>query len=302
MDKNLQLEYKLKTAGDFVIQGNFLHAIQLYTSIIDEHPENAEAHFQLAEIYSKTDKLESALNLLNSFLDNYPSKDDVRLYLGQLLLRNARWEQAIEVLSLIMPEENHLVAFFLGYAHFILKEYELSRINFLNYLQFKEKTELVHEANLYLAKIEIELKNYEKALEYAKKTDVIYSNFWELNLIYAVIYYNMGMFAHAVVPVEKAIKHNPKEAAAYEWGGKIYLKLGDYYKAEKLFLKYIENMDDVPSDIYTKLGEACLKTSKTKDALTYFDVALKLDPENNNAKEGKKNASDILNNNAASDG
>ncbi|MEJ2616549.1 MAG: tetratricopeptide repeat protein, partial [Ignavibacteriaceae bacterium] len=127
-------------------------------------------------------------------------------------------------------------------------------------------------------------------------------NFWELNLIYAIIYYNLGMYAHAIVPVEKAIKLNPKEAVAYEWGGKIYLKLGDYLKAEKLFLKYIEHMDDVSSDIYTKLGEACLNASKAKDALTYFDVALKLDPENIFAKKGKENATNILNNIKASDG
>ncbi len=302
MGENYQLEHKMKTAGDFEAQGKYLHAIQMYNNIINEFPDFIDVYFYLSELYEKMGNLEPAFNLLYDLLDNDPQNNEVRLFLGQFLLRNSKWNEAIEVLSLILPEENHIVCFFLGYSHFVLKEFELAKINFLNYISFNEQTELLHEANLYLAKVEIELGNFENALKYAKKTDIIYSNFWELNLIYGIIYYNLGMYAHGIVPIEKAIRLNPKEAVSYEWGGKIYLKIGDYFKAEKLFLKYIEHMDNVSSDIYAKLGEACLKASKAKDALTYFDVALKLDPENIFAREGKKNASHILNNNKASDG
>ncbi len=302
MSERYQLDHKLKVAADYEAQGKHLHAIQIYNSIMEEYPEFTEVHFYLAELYEKMGNLNPAFNLLYSLLDRDPENNEVRLFLGQFLLRNSSWEEAIEILSLILPEENHIVSFFLGYSHFVLKEYEMAKINFLTYISFNEQTELLYEANLYLAKIEIELGNFESALSYAKKTDLIYSNFWELNLIYAIIYYNLGMYAHGIVPVEKAIKLNPKEAASYEWGGKIYLKLGDYLKAEKLFLKYIEQIDNVSSDIYTKLGEACLNASKTREALTYFDVALKLDPENIFARRGKENATHILNKNKASDG
>jgi tetratricopeptide (TPR) repeat protein len=302
MSERYQLDHKLKVAADYQAQGKYLHAIQLYNLIINENPEFTVVYFHLAELYEKMGNLTPAFDLLYELLDNDPENNEARLFLGQLLLRNSKWEEAIEILSLILPEENHIVAFFLGYSHFILKEHEMAKINFLTYISFNEQTELLHEANLYLAKIEIELGNFESALTYAKKTDIIYSDFWELNLIYGIIYYNLGMFAHGIVPIEKAIRLNPKEASSYEWGGKIYLKLGDYLKAEKLFLKYIEHMDNVSSDIYAKLGEACLNASKTKEAISYFDVALKLDPENIFAMKGKENATYILNKNKASDG
>lgn len=302
MSERYQIDHRMKAAANFEDQGKYLHAIQVYKSIINEYPDFTQVYFYLAELYEKMGNLEPAFNLLYSLLETEPDNNEIRLLLGQFLLRNSKWEEAIEILSLILPDENHIVSFFLGYSHFVLKEYEIAKINFLNYISYNEQTELLHEANLYLAKIEIELGNFESALKYAKRTDIIYSNFWELNLIYGIIYYNLGMYAHGIVPIEKAIKLNSKEAASYEWGGKIYLKLGDYLKAEKFFLKYIENMDSVSSDIYTKLGEACLMASKAKDALTYFDVALKLDPENIFAREGKKNASHILNKNIASDG
>jgi hypothetical protein len=37
-----------------------------------------------------------------------------------------------------------------------------------------------------------------------------------------------------------------------------------------------------------------LKSKKTTDALAYFEIALKLDPENRFAIEGKKNADTII--------
>jgi tetratricopeptide (TPR) repeat protein len=302
VEVNYSLDHKIKSAHSFESEGRLLHAAQIYISIIDEYPNFVDAYFNLAHLYEKLGNINSAIHLLQSLMDIDSENIDARLFYGQFLIRNNLWDKAIEVLSLIMPEEEPVVAFFLGYSHFMLNEFELSKINFLNFISVEKNNELVHEAYIYLAKIEIKLKNFESALAFAKKADVLYSNFWELNKIYAETYFNLGMFAHAVAPVEKAIKLNQNEASPYELAGKIYLKLGDYQRAEKYFLKFIELIDDASSDIYTKLAEACLKSSKPLDALAYFDIAIKLDPSNNNAIEGKRNTQKFLNKNAASDG
>ena len=234
------------------------------------------------------------INLLKTYLVDHPDDKEIRTFLGQYLLRNAKWEEAIETLSLILPEEEPIAAFFTGYSYFMLEEFKLAKISLEKFISVEKQSELVHEANIYLAKICIRLKDYESALKFAKKADVLYSNFWELNKIYAETYYNLEMYAHAVVPIEKAIKLNPSESSPYELAGKIYLKLGDYLKAEKKFLKYIETIEDASSDIYTKLAEACLKAEKPKDALAYYDIAIKLDPKNKKALAGKNKAATIL--------
>ena len=131
-------------------------------------------------------------------------------------------------------------------------------------------------------------------MDFLKKTEVVYSNFWEWNFLIAVAYYNLGMYTHAIKPVQKAITLNPKEMSVSKWAGKIFLRTGDYVKAEKQFLKYIEAGDNAEADIYAGLAEACLKSKKAMDALAYFEIALKLDPENKYALEGKKNADIIL--------
>jgi tetratricopeptide (TPR) repeat protein len=292
----------MKVAHDYESEGKLLHAAQIYNQILQEYPDFMEVYYSLANLYEHMGNIKPALDLLKSYLENDPENKEIRLFLGQYLLRNSKWEEAIDVLSFIMPEDEHIVAFFIGYSHFMLGEYELAKISLENFISNEDHPELVQEANIYLAKITLKLKDYENALLYAKKADVMYSNFWELNQIYAETYYNLGMYAHAVTPIEKAIKLNPSESSPYEMAGKIYLKLGDYLKAEKNFLKYIETIEDASSDIYTKLAEACLKGEKPKDALAYFDIAIKLDPENKTALAGKNKAASILNNNMVSDG
>ncbi len=297
MESVYQLQHRLKTAREFEAQGKLLHAVQVYLLIIQDHPDLIEAYFDLADLYESMGNITPGIELLESLIEQNPDDKDIRLFLGQYLLRNSKWNNAIEVLSYIMPDEEPMVSFFLGYSHFMLQEYEIARINFLNFIPKQKHSELLYEANLYVAKIEVKLKNYERALNYAKKTEELYSNFWELNYIYADCYYNLGMYAHAVNPIEKAIKLNPKENILFRLAGKIYLKHGDYLKAEKNFLKFIESIENVSSDDYTKLGEACLKAAKAKDAMNYFDVAIKLDPQNKFAIEGKKSASKLLNKN-----
>ena len=288
----------MKIAGEYEVQGKPLHAAQVYNALLEEYPGSVEIYFRLANLYELMGNITPAANMLKDFLENDPENKEVRLFLGQFFLRNFRWDDAFEILSYILPQDEPVVSFFIGYAHFMLKEYELAKINFLNFLSYNKQSDLLHEANIYLAKIELIFKNYESALAYAKRAEGMYSNYWELNQIYAETYFNLGMYAHAVDFIEKAIKLNSGESSPYEWAGKIYLKQGDYLKAEKNFIKYIESIEDASSDIYTKLAEACLKARKTQDALAYYDIAIKLDPENKIALAGKDQASSLLNNNA----
>ncbi len=302
MEQDYLYIHKIKQAREFEAQGKFLHAVQIYNSLLSDFPDKNELYFGLASLYEYTGNINAALKLLYLHLKENPENTELRIFLGQFLLKHSRWEEVVEILSYVLPEEEPVVSFFIGYAHFMLEEYELAKLSFINFVSNEKQTELIHEAHIYLAKIELKLKEYSSALNYAKKAEVIYSNFWELNFIYAETYLNLGMYAHAVAPIEKAIKLNPEEPSPYELAGKIYLKLGDYLKAEKHFLNYIEKIENVTSDIYTRLAEACLKAEKTKDAIAYFDIAIKLDPENETAIAGKDKAATILKNKTASDG
>jgi len=294
IDSKYRVENKLKTAQEFEARGENLHAIQLYLSIIEDEPDYVEGYFSLAELYEKQGNLESAKKLLINYLSENPDNNTVRLFYAQLLIRNFQWENVIDIIHSLDINDEPLAGFFLGYSFFMLKDYEPARINFLRFISSGKKTELLLETYIYLAKIEIQLNNFKDALEFAKKAEIVYSNFWELNLILAIIYYNLEMITHSVSSIARAIKLNQNEASVYEWAGRIYLKAGEYLKAEEYFIKHIDMIEYPTSKIYSELAEVYFKVSKVRDALRYYDLALGLDPFNQFAVNGKNNASLIL--------
>jgi tetratricopeptide (TPR) repeat protein len=152
LDIKYQLDYKLKQARDYQAQGKLLHALQFYETVINEHPSFADAYYGVAEVYEQLGNIQPAIELLKEFLNSDPENKNMRLFFGQFLLRNSRWEETIEILSFILPDEEIVVNFFIGYAHFMLEEYELAKINFLNFVSHAEQSELFQEANIYLAK------------------------------------------------------------------------------------------------------------------------------------------------------
>lgn len=294
-------QYKLKTARDFEAQNKPLYAIQIYLLLINDYPKFTEPYFRLAEIYENLDKLNSAIDLFEKISNIQPEDKDVKLYYGQFLIRNANWEKAIEVLSYISSEEEPIVFYFTGYAYFMLKDFELSKVNFLSFIISDEQPEIIQEAYLYLAKIEIELKEFNSALRYANRAEVLFSDFWELHVIYAQVYYNQDMINHAIKSVEKAVRFNSKEPTIFIWAGKIYFKNNDYKKAEQYFTKFIELGEDISSEDYTLLAEVYLQNGKFNEAAIYFDSAIKLDPKNKTAVAGKNNAQNLLTKNSISD-
>jgi tetratricopeptide (TPR) repeat protein len=301
IEQKYQIENRLRIAYNYEASGNILHAIQVYNSIINDAPNFVEAYFSLSELYEKQENIEASKKLLTNYLYENPDNNVVRLYFAQLLLRNSQWENVIDLLNSQDINEEPMAAFFLGYSNFMLQDYETAEIYFLQFESLGKKTELLHEAYIYIAKTEIHLKNFRKALEYAKKCEVVYSNFWELHLVLSIIYYNLNMYNHAISSVSKALKLKPGEASMYEWAGKINLKTGEYLKAEEYFLKHIDMVENPTSEVYSKLGESCLKNNKTSDALQYYELALRLDPLNELAVEGRKNASFILKSKATND-
>ncbi len=91
--------------------------------------------------------------------------------------------------------------------------------------------------------------------------------------------------------IEKSIKLNPNSIISYEWAGKIFLRARDYLKAEEYFSKFIDSAEEISSETYSNLAEVYLHAKKIQSALDYFELALKIDPNNKNALMGKKNIS-----------
>jgi len=282
-----RIKYKLKLASAFVAEGKNLHAIQIYKSLIEE-TQREDVYYMLAELYEDMKFIDSGEKILRDLLEAGKDKTGICMYVGQYFLRNAKWIEAIEVLNSI-SQLVHSSNFLIGYSYLMLNQFELSKEYFTKYISSDEKSELNQEANIYLAKIEYELNDYNSALNYAKSAQFVYSDFWELNLILAKVYYSLDMITHAVTPIEKALKLNPKDVVVLEFAGKIYFKLEDFNKAERYFSECIEHSGEISAEIYTLLAKSFVKQKKYSEAELFFTLALQVDPEYQSAIAGKAN-------------
>jgi len=282
-----RIKFKLKLASAFISEGKNLHAVQIYKNLIEETGKE-EIYFQLAELYEDMGFIDSGKNILSDLVGLKSDSNEVTLYFGQYLLRNSRWIEAIEVLSGIV-DSTPAALFLIAYSYMMLNEFELAKEYFSNFIISDEKNELKQEANLYLAKVEYELHNYNSALNYATNAQYLYSDFWELNLILAKVYYSLDMFTHAVNPIQKALKLNSKDASVQEFAGKIFYQLQDFKKAEKFFSEFIELSSEVSAEIYTLLAKSFVKQRKIDEAKLFFELALQTDPAYQPAIAGKGN-------------
>ncbi len=280
-----RIKFRLRLATAFITEGKNLHAIQILKNLIDE-TDKSDLYFALAELYEAMGFIDAGKKVLTELLDKKNKDKNDTFYLGQYLFRNFRWFEAIEVLNNI-SDVTPAALFLIAYSYMMLNEFELSKEYFSNFIISDEKNDLKQEANFYLAKVEYELKNYDSALNYATNAEYLYSDYWELNLTLAKVYYSLDMFSHAINPIQKALKLNPKDAAVYEFAGKIYYQLNDYKKAEKYFSEYIDLSSDVSAEIYTLLAKSFVKQKKNDEANLFFELALQIDPLYSPAISGK---------------
>lgn len=282
-----RIKFKLKLVSAFISEGKNLHAVQVLKYLAEETGRE-DIYFQLAELYEDMGFVDAGINVLTDLTQLKVNNNDINLYFGQYLLRNSKWNEAVKVLNDIV-NSTPAALFLIAYSYMMMNEFELAKEYFSKFILSDEKNDLKQEANLYLAKIEYELHNYDSALNYATNAQFLYSEFWELNLILAKVYYSLDMFTHAVNPIQKAIKLNPKDASVQEFAGKIYFQLQDYKKAEKFFSEFIELSSDISAEIYTLLAKSFVKQRKIDEANLFFDLALKIDPAYLPAIAGKGN-------------
>ena len=282
------------------MQGKFLHAIQIYKVLIEDYPDQTESYINLADIYHVIGLKENAEQLLGLIIKRQPNNYELSLYFAQFLMQNKEWKKALEKLS-DLSAEDPFVAYLTGYNYFMQNKTETAKLYFLRFIISDEEPELIHEAYLYLAKIEFKLEEYESALKYAKKAEIMYDDFWELYLIYAKIYYNLQMYTHSSESVLEGIRLNPDETQLYKWAGKIHIKLNNFIKAKKYFEMHIDLKESIISDDYIYLADACLKSGELKEAMVFFDTAIKIDPRNILALKGKEKTNNLINKNIVSD-
>ena len=144
-------------------------AEKAYLKCIELNPKIPQCYINLVDIYYKQHRLGEGINTLSYAIDMMPSDLIFRHYLARFYMEDAKRDLAIDELEYILERqpENYDAYYDMGRVQFELGNYEDAISNFENVIEYKENNEFLYYylAQAYEANNEIgkAISNYLKA-------------------------------------------------------------------------------------------------------------------------------------------
>jgi tetratricopeptide (TPR) repeat protein len=269
---------KLALAASYESLDNNLHAVQIYTALINEDETYLESYFRLVELYEKTGRIEEASAVIEKMVDINNRNEYALIMAAEFYLFHLKWREALAVMYFIDSADFPIIQYWKGLCYYNLNQFE-SAINPLkeSYKYYKNE-DYTPQVIFLLAKVEFELRNFKSALEYAEKYEYIDSNNWEINLFFAKLYLEMDMLTHASQKISLALHKKKNNVEIIKTAARIYYKNDELEKAEKYFNLVVENSDDVSAELYSNMASLAFKRKDFNKAQLYYELALKIDP------------------------
>lgn len=250
-DKNYAVHLRL--GADYARLGKLSEAIKELKLALVQDPQNVQARYLLALIYSTQKDFDKAAaeyeSILQSFSEAQPENLEIYGYLGQLYYSQKQYPKAIHQFETILSldPKNTDVMFLLGTL----------------YLEEGQKSKAVDLFNKILG-INPEHDGSLNSLGYVYAEDSV-------------------KLDEAQGLVERALKVDPNNGAYLDTLGWVYFKKGDYPNA----LKYLKEADNLLKDpvIYDHIGDVYYKLNEPDNAKKYWNFSLEMQPDQKSVKE-----------------
>jgi tetratricopeptide (TPR) repeat protein len=192
------------------------------------NPKLAQVYINLADIYYRNKDMASGVGLMTVGVSELPDNMVLRHYLARFYMEDAKLDLAVDELENILEKQpdNYDVYYDLGKVHFELGNYACAIENFENVLEYKNENPWIY---YYLG----------EAYEANDEIDKAISNFL------------------------KAIAHNEVFSPAYKKVAILFMARGDYEDAIEYFEDYAEL--DIPKEEATKVKELIERIKKKQN-------------------------------------
>ncbi|MCQ2743940.1 MAG: tetratricopeptide repeat protein [bacterium] len=244
--QNIYPEYKynyLNIANVEYFRKNYDNAIDNYNKFLNAYPNNIEAGENLANVYSLAGKYDKACEIYSNLYRKFPTAFTEFEKYGMALFETKQYQAAVSVLEKALVDN--------------------------------ENSESIN------AKLALAYQNQdenEKALKYFNKTFELNPNLVALRFDYANLLGNMGRSDDAIEQYKIYIKAYPKDADAYRNLGIVYEKINNtdlaIFNLEKSYL-----YDSSNQQTKKELALCYHKKNDYNNALKYYDLALKTEPD-----------------------
>lgn len=272
---NEEALYKICFWTDFT--GRNEESIRLHRRIIDEHPYNELAWFNLGAAYQGLKLYEKAIDAYQYAIAIDEKFDYAYRNIGDAYIRLRKYREAIEalekVLELSKPEEVIYEA--IGHCYDKMKNYAQARFH------YRKATHLAPEDSKLQYKVACTYYNEEqwqsavKSLENALKLN---RQQQEYNLLMGECKLHLGMVKDAIQYFSAAVRIKPKNIAGWEALIRCLYQQQFYTEARQQTLAALQNTGNKPIFLYY-LSACLLAMGKTKEALLYLAQALTAAPK-----------------------
>ena len=272
---NEEALYKICFWTDFT--GRNEESIRLHLSIIDEHPYNELAWFNLGAAYQGLKLYEKAIDAYQYSLVIDEKFDYAYRNIGDAYIRLKKYKEAIEalekVLELSKPEEVIYEA--IGHCYDRMRNYAQARFH------YRKASHLNPDDSKLFYKIactyynEGQWTSTVKQLESALK---IHRHQFEYNLLMGEAKFQLTQIKEAIQFFSNAVRIKPKNIAGWEALIRCLYQSEFYSEARQQVVAAMDITNGKPIFLFY-LSAILLALGKTKDALLYLETAMRTSPK-----------------------
>lgn len=266
--------YKICFWTDFT--GRNEESIRLHLNIIDEHPYNELAWFNLATAYQGLKLYEKAIDAYQYAITINEKFDYAYRNMGDAYIRLRKYKEAIEalekVLELSKPEEVIYEA--IGHCYDKLHNYAQARFH------YRKASHLNAEDSKLFYKIACTY--YHEGLwgQAAKQLDTairINKQHTEYHLLMGECKMQLGEVKEAIQSFSSAVRIRPKNISGWEALIRCLYQIGFYAEAKQQAIIALEATNNKPVFLFY-LSAILFTMGKSKEALLYLEKALDISP------------------------
>ncbi|MDB5196049.1 MAG: hypothetical protein JWP88_419 [Flaviaesturariibacter sp.] len=267
---NEEALYKICFWTDFT--GRNEESIRLHLSIIEEHPFNELAWFNLAAAYQGLKLFEKAIDAYQYALAIDEKFDYAYRNMGDAYIRLRKYKEAIEalekVLELSKPEEVIYEA--IGHCYDRMKNYAQARFHYRKASHLNAENSKIYYKIACTYYNEGQWASAAKQLETALKINRLHT---ECNLLMGECKLHLGQLKEAVVYFSTVVRVKPKNKSGWEALIRCLYQVEYYTEAHEQALAALEHTSGKPLFIYY-LSATLFALGRSKEALLQLERAV----------------------------
>ncbi|MGY5351529.1 tetratricopeptide repeat protein [Wenyingzhuangia sp. IMCC45533] len=260
----------------YLDEGNTSMAKKAVFLALEQHPDSADIKLIQAEIMVFENKFNEARNLLDNLMAIFPSNEEVYIQIANLLSKQDKHQEAINYLKIAEEYTDDLadVSSLLGMEYLYLDDYQKSRSHFSVCLDFDLEDYQALYNIIYCFEME---SNHKEAILFLN--NYIYKNpycevaWHQLGRQYFVL----KRFEEALKAFDYAVVIDEAFIGGYVEKAKTLEKLESYDEAIKNYQVTLE-LDDPTAFAYLRIGECYKKKKEATKATYYYKKAVHEDP------------------------